>query len=246
MSSIPMNNSNIKPMNTEAYSSVLSSLPSTTNQPMPTLNTQSYIIIVLSLLLILSFLGINILDILSNIIKFIVNKIKESHLLGNLLGTISYATGNLLNKSADVVADTSKFAIDIAEGSIQDIGNLLIKASKQGSPSTPSTTSELSKSLKIETTNEVPTTDIPENPIQKPISSGKQNWCLIGEFDNKRKCVEMTAYDKCMSGQVYDSINKCVMSTIKEKRAINKAEREERREEIKQEIQQQMQPQTIM
>lgn len=208
MSSIPMNNPNeqsIKPMNTESYNSVLSSLP--TKETVSHFTPQNYIIMVLSFLLILSFLGINLLDIISNLIKSIVNKIKESHLLGNLLGSASYVTGNLLNKSADVVADTSKFAIDIAEGSIQDIGNLLIKASKQG---TPSSTTELSKALKIEATPEVPTKDIPENPIQKPISSGKQNWCLIGEFDNKRKCVEMTEYDKCMSGQVYDSINKCI------------------------------------
>jgi len=208
MSSIPMNNpneQNIKPMNTESYHSVLSSLP--TKETVSHFTPQNYIIMVLSFLLILSFLGINLLDIISNLIKSIVNKIKESHLLGNLLGSVGYVTGNLLNKSADVVADTSKFAIDIAEGSIQDIGNLLIKASKQGAPSS---TTELSKALKIEATPEVPIKDIPENPIQKPITSGKQNWCLVGEFDNKRKCVEMTEYDKCMSGQVYDSINKCI------------------------------------
>jgi len=199
------NEQNIKPMNTESYHSVLSSLP--TKETVSHFTPQNYIIMVLSFLLILSFLGINLLDIISNLIKSIVNKIKESHLLGNLLGSVGYVTGNLLNKSADVVADTSKFAIDIAEGSIQDIGNLLIKASKQGAPSS---TTELSKALKIEATPEVPIKDIPENPIQKPITSGKQNWCLVGEFDNKRKCVEMTEYDKCMSGQVYDSINKCI------------------------------------
>ena len=40
--------------------------------------------------------------------------------------------------------------------------------------------------------------DISENPIQKPISSNKINWCLVGEYKNKRKCID-----------VQDMINVC-------------------------------------
>jgi hypothetical protein len=41
----------------------------------------------------------------------------------------------------------------------------------------------------------------PENPIQKPISANKTNWCLVGEYQGKR-CVEVSDSNKCMSGQL--------------------------------------------
>lgn len=173
-------------------------------QAPPTLfSVQNTIILTLSILLLLTFLGINLLDILSNIIKYIANIL--SPLVSRFLSLVGYTTGTVLNTSADVVSDTSKLAIDIAEGSIQDIGNLLIKASKQGG-----NTSQLNKSLSMPIQTDVPKQDIPENPIQKPISAVKQNWCLVGEFDNQRKCVQMNQYEKCMSGKIFESEQSCV------------------------------------
>ena len=166
-------------------------------------STQNTIIIILSVLLILSFLGINLLDILSNIIKSIANILGP--VVTKFLSLIGFTTGTVLNTSADVVSDTSKLAIDIAEGSIQDIGNLLIKASKRGTAS-----SSLNNSLSAPVTADVPLKDISEDPIQKPISAAKQNWCLIGEFDNKRKCVPMVDFNKCMSGKIFDNEQSCL------------------------------------
>lgn len=166
-------------------------------------STQNTIIIILSVLLILSFLGINLLDILSNIIKSIADILGP--VVTKFLSLIGFTTGTVLNTSADVVSDTSKLAIDIAEGSIQDIGNLLIKASKRGTAS-----SSLNNSLSAPVTADVPLKDISEDPIQKPISAAKQNWCLIGEFDNKRKCVPMVDFNKCMSGKIFDNEQSCL------------------------------------
>lgn len=182
-----------------------SSIPQQSNMAIPQSNftTQNIIIIILSILLIFSFLGISLLDIFSNIIKAITRFFGP--IVGNFLSLIGYTTGTVLNASADVVSDTSKLAIDIAEGSIQEIGNLMIKASKQGTNS-----STLSNDLALKTNPDVPTRDSPENPIQKPISSSKSNWCLVGEFDGKRSCVEMKDYEKCMSGKIFESKEKCV------------------------------------
>ena len=55
----------------------------------------------------------------------------------------------------------------------------------------------------------VPKNDVSENPIQKPISADKRQWCLVGEYDNKRKCIDISEHDKCMSGQVFPN-EKCV------------------------------------
>jgi hypothetical protein len=54
------------------------------------------IIIILSVLLILSFLGINILDVVSNIIKAIIALLGPP--VGQLLAVFGYTSGTLINK----------------------------------------------------------------------------------------------------------------------------------------------------
>jgi hypothetical protein len=51
-------------------------------------------------------------------------------------------------------------------------------------------------------------------PIQNPISSGKSGWCLVGEYQSKRGCVEIGANDKCMSNQVFSSKELCLNPTF--------------------------------
>ena len=73
---------------------------------------KNVVIIVLSVLLIFSFLGINLLDILSNFLKLLIKLFGP--IVSQLLSLVGYTTGSLLNTSADVAADTAKGAIDIA------------------------------------------------------------------------------------------------------------------------------------
>ena len=192
---VSMGSMNMRPMDVNS--------PNQLQPPSTLFSVQNTIILTLSVLLILTFLGINLLDVLNNILKNIVELFRP--LVSRFLSLIGYTTGTVINASADVVSDTSKLAIDIAEGSIQDIGNLLIKASKQGKAA-----SQLNQSLSIPVITEIPKQDIPENPIQKPLSSVKQQWCLIGEFDNQRKCVQMNEYGKCMSGKIFENEQSCV------------------------------------
>ena len=55
-----------------------------------------------------------------------------------------------------------------------------------------------------------PEPDAPENTIQKPITSTKYNWCLVGEYQNKRGCMPVTESDKCLSGQVFPTQKMCL------------------------------------
>lgn len=163
-------------------------------------------IFVLVVLLIFSFLGINILDIISNFIKLIIKIFGP--LISQILSILGFTTGTILNKSADVVSDTGKVALDIAEGTVQNMGDLMIKASKSGV--NMETQSELEKALQMNRLENQAQDDVSENPIQKPISSNKNGWCLIGEYENKRGCIEVDDSDKCMSGQVYPTRQACV------------------------------------
>jgi hypothetical protein len=172
---------------------------------------KNVVIMVLVVLLLLSFLGINILDIFSNIIKIFVRLFGP--IVNQILSLLGYTTGSVLNVSADVIGDTSKAAIDIAEGTVQNVGNLLIKASKTNiDKNTKTQLDNVLSNSSTQTTNNVEQ-DIPENPIQNPISSSKNSWCYIGEYEKKRSCIAMNEHDKCMSGQVFPEQQICLNPT---------------------------------
>lgn len=171
-----------------------------------TFSTKNTVILVLSVLLILSFLGINLLDIISNFIKLIIKLFGP--LVSQILSIFGYTTGTIINTGAAGASDVAKGAIDVAEGTIQSVGDLMIKASKSGV--NYDVQRELDSALTNTNYANMAGSDISENPIQKPISSNKTGWCLVGEFDNKRKCIKVTEQDKCMSGQIYPNEQVCI------------------------------------
>ncbi len=185
---------------------------------------KNLIIIILCVLLVFSFLGINLLDILSNLIKRIVALFGP--LIAQILSVLGFTTGTVLNAGADVVADTGKFALDVAEGTVQSVGNVMIKASKGNmNMDAKNDLNNIFKSNNVDLSMpkfdnpppnnySVPNNDVSENPIQKPISADKQQWCLVGEYDNKRKCIDIKEHDKCMSGQVFPQEKMCLNPNI--------------------------------
>jgi len=172
---------------------------------------KNYIIIILSVLLILSLLGVNlfyvmgnIVQVAGNIVQVIVNLFKP--LFYQILAMLGYTTGTLLNKTADITSDVARGGIDIAEGTVQSVGNLLKKASVGV--------------VNNETKNELdtilsePKSDISESSIQKPISSSKATWCLVGEQNGRRGCVNIDDASKCMSGKVFPTAEMCLNPTF--------------------------------
>jgi hypothetical protein len=174
-------------------------------------SNNNIIIIVLVVLLIFSFLGINILTLLGNIFQSFVQIFGP--MVSQILSIFGYTTGTVLNKTADVVSDTAKAGIDIAEGSIQSVGNILRDASN------PNVNDKTKYSLdnalnQGKVSLGEPAADTSENPIQKPITAGKQTWCLVGEYQGKRGCIEVNEHDRCLSGQVFPSQKICLNPTL--------------------------------
>ena len=144
----------------------------------------------------------------------------------NFMKALGYSTGTVINTTSDTVSDVAKTSIDIAEGSVQNIGNLLISASGDSGSNAGDSGSNAGDSAKSleETVQQKntptpsktpePTPDNSTNPIQKPISSDKSNWCLVGEFQNKRGCVAVTESDKCLSGQIFPNQTMCLNPTL--------------------------------
>ena len=199
MNSVQTNMDALKPTFPESSNSMFSN------------TNNNIIIIILVVLLIFSFLGINILVILGNIFQTFVQIFGP--MVSQILSIFGYTTGTVLNKTADVVSDTAKTGIDIAEGSIQSVGNILRDASN------PNVNDKTKYSLdNALNTGKVslgePTADTSENPIQKPITAGKQTWCLVGEYQGKRGCIEVNEHDRCLSGQVFPSQKMCLNPTL--------------------------------
>jgi hypothetical protein len=165
------------------------------------------IIMVLIVLLLLSILGINIFFLLGQGMNYAgqgVNSIVSvvGPAINQLLSMIGYTSGTLIEKTDDVVVSTAKTGVDIAGGAIKDVANLL-KGGREG-PSLSDTIKQ-SKPRYHE-----PDVDSTVSPIQKPITSNKTNWCLVGEYQGRRGCIEVGESDKCLSGQIFPTRQACL------------------------------------
>jgi len=174
------------------------------------------IIVTLLIFLILTFLGINIFSSLGDFYQYLSNLFGPFFI--RFLKALGYSTGTILNETTEVTEKVAKTGIEITGDAIQNIGNLM----KGSGPPPPPPTTDKDKSLektvqqkkekKTESPNE-PTPDSSENTIQKPITADKTNWCLVGEYQNKRGCIEISESDKCFSGQVFPSQKMCLNPT---------------------------------
>lgn len=88
---------------------------------------KNFVILVLLILLILSFLGVNLLLIFGRIMQFFVALIGP--FVTRVLSIFGYTTGTIINTTADVVTDTAKVGIDIVDGTAHSVGNLLRSSS---------------------------------------------------------------------------------------------------------------------
>lgn len=172
-------------------------------------SNKNAVIVFLTILLIFSFLGINIIKNIGDLLQHILNTIL--YFIRPLLSDVTFITGSAIDSTGDLVADASKTGIDIANGAVDSVGKLLIKASGHELAGKDIDQSINRSTIKLPPT---PKPDSTTNPIQKPISTTKTNWCLIDEYEGKRNCVEIGEDQKCMSGQVFPEQKMCLNPTL--------------------------------
>jgi len=165
-------------------------------------SNKNIIIIALVILLVFSFLGVNLLIVLGNFIQSIVNLFGP--LVAQILAVFGYTAGTVIDKSADLVTGVAKTGIDIADGTLHSVGGLL-----KGS-NNPLDRALNTSGIRL---NE-PSPDNSINPIQKPITSVKQSWCLVGEYQGKRGCIAVSDSNKCLSGQIFPTQQLCLNPTL--------------------------------
>lgn len=169
------------------------------------------IIVILLVILGLSFLGINIFIVIGNLVDSFVKIFGP--MVSQILSIFGYTTGSVLTKTADVAGTVAKTGVDLAEDSIQAVGTIMKDASRQHV--NPATVAGLDGALNTQSSSSAytykePTPSTSGNPVQKPITANKTNWCLVGEYDGKRGCIEVGDQDKCMSGQIFPSQVACM------------------------------------
>ena len=169
-------------------------------------SNKNFIITMLMGMLLLSFLGINILTIIGSWIQTIISIFGP--LVTQILSIFGYTAGTVIVKTADVAGDVAKGGIDIAEGTLHSIGGLLKNASQDNVDN--KSKQQLDKSLN----KPIAEPDIASNPIQNPITSNKISWCLVGDYQGRRGCIEVTEQDKCLSGQVFPTQKMCLNPTF--------------------------------
>jgi len=174
------------------------------------------VIIGLLILLILSFLGINVFIIIGNLIESFLKIIGP--LITQILSIFGYTAGTVLNKSADITGDVARTGVDLAEGSLQTVGNVLRDASRKhvNNDAVSGLDNTLNAGTNLNFISNVYKEPVPsttENPVQKPITSSKTGWCLVGEYEGKRGCVAVGEQDRCLSGQVFPSQVNCMNPT---------------------------------
>ena len=168
---------------------------------------KNLVIVILTGLLILSFLGIQLLSSIDNIIQTVSNVFGP--LFAQILSVFGYTAGTVIDKSTDVATDVAKAGIDIAGDTIQSAASLLKDASRNNV--NKDAVQQLDKSINSSnyTTNQ-PKEDEGSGPIQNPITSNKATWCLVGEYQGNRGCVEVDDENKCMSGQTFPTQHTCL------------------------------------
>lgn len=173
------------------------------------INNQA-IIVILLVTLGLSFLGINIFIVIGNLVDSIIKIFGP--MISQILSIFGYTTGSVITKTADVAGTVAKTGVDLAEDSIQSVGTIMKDASRQHV--NPATIAGLDGALNVKSNSsniyKEPTPSTSGNPVQKPITANKTNWCLVGEYEGKRGCVEVGEQDKCMSGQIFPSQVTCM------------------------------------
>jgi hypothetical protein len=152
-----------------------------------------FFIFLLLIIVILTYFGINVLHIFGDAIETGVSNLSPS--FKSFFGIVGDSTGSAINNAADITAGAAKAGIDVAEGTVQSVGNIIIGDEAVGHGPRKSYD---------------PQPDAPEDPIQKSLTSSKTKWCLVGEYQDKRGCIDISESDKCLSGQVFPNEEMCL------------------------------------
>lgn len=212
-----MENVNASPINVNNINS--STFSSGNNSGYPSIGT---ILRYFAIVVILSILGLNLFSYLGIATDFIARltapilrlfglAAAETTKTAVAVGAAGIKAGaNVVSGSADVVAGAVTGGVNVLENtlssgvtrnnidgkSILSLNNALTKAEKQ--------------------MNLMPMPDDSGSQIQRSRIAGKTGYCLIGEQNGFRNCVDVTENDQCMSGEIFPTREICINPNLRQ------------------------------
>lgn len=157
------------------------------------------IIVVLTIFIILTILGINTCDFISRWFRFIYEIL--SSILYDILKLFGYSVGSAVNSSSDVIANLAKDGIDILNGTVNNASNVVVGVIESDEnfaagidENFANMSDETRLDMSFDTTlnkSSMRHTVKPPEPINEPNTS---EWCLIEENKTSRNCELYTRY----------------------------------------------------
>jgi hypothetical protein len=171
---------------------------------------RSLVIMTLLIIIVLAFFGFNVMNMFGNGLQSILDAIHP--LVAGITSLVRKSTGHTINAVAKVSADVSKGGIDLAEGAVEDVGNIIIgdeATGKSNDATGKSNEGFVGSRIVNKESYQEPEPDYPEDTIQKARGYTKTKWCLSGEYQDKRGCVPVSESAKCLTGQTFSN-EKCI------------------------------------
>jgi hypothetical protein len=151
-------------------------------------DSKNWIIVVLMLILVFSALGGSVLKPLLGGFQQLLEALTK--FVRDVIGAFSYSSGQILESGADTVHTVGDATLSVGTGVLDDIANLLKGESAVG----------------VVGGTQEPRPTPPEHPVQ----GTQTQWCLVGEYNDQRSCLEVSDQEKCLSGQLFTDRNKCI------------------------------------
>jgi len=196
---------------------------------------------VVLVLLVLAFLGVNVLGDLGDITQSVADFFKP--VVTQVGGFIASITGNAAKSGIDIATSVSKTGVDVAGGAVKSGVDIVGGAAASGldvvlpdnaqapppkiktlSANVPyaSTTSKnahpidaiLSKKQYGPEKGSAPVADDATSATQKQ-QKGKSGYCFIGEDRGFRSCIHVEQGDSCMSGDIFPTKEVCINPNLR-------------------------------
>ena len=184
--------------------SPVSNVPSTTTSVMSGL-TDSWIKIAI-IILLLAFLGINLFYYLAKTTDII------TRIFGPIFRFFGITIGETVKQTADISAVGAKKSIDIAQGLVDESVDLL---TKQSVNKEDDSLEKVLRHAEQTLTQHKPIPDEAGSRTQRTTHT-KSGYCYIGEDRGFRSCIKVNDSDKCMSGDIFPTMDICVNPSLRQ------------------------------
>lgn len=171
------------------------------------------------IILILAFLGINLFGYMEVVTNYIVRTFKP--ILNSIASFLGISISQTTTATVDVATKGLKKGIDITGDTLKKGADVLKQASlpnklKENNENMNNENLIDNLNTKLNTKPKPSFAPLPDSSNSTIQNKAKKNYCFIGtNRDGTRTCAEMSDSDKCMSGDIFPSLDICINPNLR-------------------------------